>query len=483
MLNPSASTDRQQMIHKLLDDYLEMYATRDDKLTQHFSHNFSGYTGSGDFLVKNVQEWIEITRQDFSQVKPRINIEVLDKSVQDISNDVVIATAFFHIHLPEPDPIFSKEVARLVLVFRQEQAGWKIVHSGISIPYSNSAEGDEVYPLKSLQKQNSRLTTLVEERTQALKKSEALYRQLTEDTLDVHWKVDADFHITYISPSDETLRGFKAEEMIGHSIFEMFTPQSIQTVKQVIKQRAENIKAGLPLESMAFEAEHYCKDGKIIWGEVFSRPDCDENGNINGYHGITREITNRKLLEEKINQLAFYDSLTKLANRRLLLDRLETALSISKRNHNFNALLFLDLDNFKPLNDLHGHEAGDLLLVEVAHRLNACVREMDTVSRFGGDEFIVLIGHLSTDKIQATEQTKVIVNKIHQSLSEVYLINMSADDDNHTIEHHCSASIGVVVFNEDELNQNQIIERADSAMYLAKESGRNQIRFYDELSH
>lgn len=479
-MNPSISIDRQQSIHKLLDDYLEMYASRDYKLTLHFSDNFSGYTGCGDFLVKNVQEWIDITRQDFSQVKQRINIEVLDKSVQDISDDVVIATAFFHIHLPNPDPIFSKEVARLVLVFRQEETSWKIVHSGISIPYSHSAEADEVYPLNSLQKQNSHLTALVEKQAQALKKSESLYRQLTEDTRDVHWKVDANFHFTYISPSDEALRGFKAEEVIGHSIFEMFTPEGIQTVKQVIQKRAENIKAGLPLDSMEFEAQHYCKDGHLIWGEVFSRPDFDENGNINGYYGITREITKRKLLEQKINQLAFYDSLTNLANRRLLLDRLDKALSSSKRNHNFNALLFLDLDNFKPLNDLHGHEAGDLLLVEVAQRLNACVREMDTVSRFGGDEFIVLIGNLSTDKAQATDQASEIANKIHQSLSEVYLINMADDDSTHTIEHYCTASIGVLVFNEDELNQNQIIERADSAMYLAKESGRNQIRFSDE---
>ena len=127
--------ERQHLIRSLFDEYIEMYAARDDRLTARFSENFSGYTGGGDFLVKDRDEWVKITRQDFAQVTGRIRIEMLDLSMQDISDDVVVVTAFFHIHLPIPDHILSRETARLVLIFRLESEDWKIVHSGISIPY------------------------------------------------------------------------------------------------------------------------------------------------------------------------------------------------------------------------------------------------------------------------------------------------------------------------------------------------------------
>lgn len=169
--------ERQHLIRSLFDEYIEMYAARDDRLTARFSDTFSGYTGGGDFLVKDRAEWVKITRQDFSQVPGRIRIELLDLSMQDLSDDAVIVTAFFHIHLPIPDHILSRETARLVLVFRLEGADWKIVHSGISIPYGLVREG-EVYPIKGLRERNHELESLVEERTRALeeanKKLEAL---------------------------------------------------------------------------------------------------------------------------------------------------------------------------------------------------------------------------------------------------------------------------------------------------------------------
>lgn len=159
--------DRQQLIRALFDEYIEMYASRDDRLTEHFSENFTGYTGGGDFLVKNREQWVGITRQDFSQVPGRIRIEMRDLALQDLSEDVVSAVAFFHIHLPTGDNILSSETARLDLVFRREGEIWRIAHSGISIPYHMVQEG-EVYPLKGLQERNSQLEKLVEERTRAL---------------------------------------------------------------------------------------------------------------------------------------------------------------------------------------------------------------------------------------------------------------------------------------------------------------------------
>ena len=163
-------SNRQQLMHSLFDKYIQMYASRDDRLTEHFSENFSGYTGGGNFLVKNRDEWAKITRQDFSEVTDPIHIEMLDLSMQDINDDVIVITAFFHIHLPITDQILSHETARLVLIFRREGEDWKIVHSGISIPYHLVQDG-EVYPLNGLQERNIQLESLVEERTRELEKA------------------------------------------------------------------------------------------------------------------------------------------------------------------------------------------------------------------------------------------------------------------------------------------------------------------------
>lgn len=162
--------ERQQLISSLFDEYIEMYASRDDRLTAHFSENSSGYTGGGDFLVKDRDEWLKITRQDFSQVTGRVRIEMLDLSMQDISDDAVVVTAFFHIHLPIHDYILSRKTARLVLIFRLESEDWKIVHSGISVPYDLVRDG-EVYPIIGLYERNRELEALIEERTRGLKEA------------------------------------------------------------------------------------------------------------------------------------------------------------------------------------------------------------------------------------------------------------------------------------------------------------------------
>jgi diguanylate cyclase (GGDEF)-like protein len=160
---------RQDLIRSLFEEYIEMYAARDDRLTERFSENFSGYTGGGDFLVKDREHWARITRKDFAEVPGRLRIEMLDLSTQDVSEDVVVTTAFFHIHLPIPDSILSRETARLVLIFRRENGEWKIAHSGISIPYHLVASGDgEVYPIDRLHERNRELETIVEERTASL---------------------------------------------------------------------------------------------------------------------------------------------------------------------------------------------------------------------------------------------------------------------------------------------------------------------------
>lgn len=191
------------------------------------------------------------------------------------------------------------------------------------------------------------------------------------------------------------------------------------------------------------------------------------------------DITERKLMEEQIQQLAFYDALTKLPNRRLLDDRLSQAMTASKRSGHYGALMFLDLDNFKPINDIHGHGVGDLLLIEAASRLKNCVREVDTVARFGGDEFVVMLSELDADKTKSNSQAALIAEKIRAALSELYLLTIKHEGqaDIH-VEHRCTVSVGVVLFVSHEVSKDDLVKMADTAMYQAKESGRNQIRFY-----
>lgn len=187
-----------------------------------------------------------------------------------------------------------------------------------------------------------------------------------------------------------------------------------------------------------------------------------------------------KRMEDQVRQLAFYDTLTDLPNRRLLNDRLAQMMAASKRSCCYNALMFLDLDNFKPLNDKHGHAVGDLLLIEAANRLKSCVREMDTVARFGGDEFVVMISELSVDKTESISLARNVAEVISKNMSTPYLLTIKHEGGTDArLEYQCSVSIGVVVFVNHEGSQDDILKNADAAMYQAKGEGRNLIRFYN----
>ncbi len=205
-----------------------------------------------------------------------------------------------------------------------------------------------------------------------------------------------------------------------------------------------------------------------------------DNGEITHYVATMSDITMRKQAEEQIRNLAFYDSLTQLPNRRLLNDRLEQTMAASKRSGRYDALMFLDLDNFKPLNDAHGHDVGDLLLVEVARRISSCVREVDTVARFGGDEFMVMLGELDVGKAESATQAAIVAEKIRAILAEPYLLKIQQNGKAEmTVEYHCTSSIGVVLFINHQASTEEIIKWADMAMYQAKEAGGNLIRFHE----
>lgn len=186
----------------------------------------------------------------------------------------------------------------------------------------------------------------------------------------------------------------------------------------------------------------------------------------------------RKKYEEMIEQLAFYDTLTHLPNRRLFSDHLSQAIAFNKRSGHFGALLFLDLDNFKPLNDQYGHPVGDLLLIEVALRIEMSIRESDIVARFGGDEFVVLLHDLGDEPIASVNYAIAIAEKIRVSLSEPYFLKINTDSiENFMVEYHATSSIGIALFGSDD-EEHTLITQADSAMYQSKEAGRNTIVVY-----
>lgn len=196
-----------------------------------------------------------------------------------------------------------------------------------------------------------------------------------------------------------------------------------------------------------------------------------DKGIITNYVGTFTDISYIKAAADEIQQLAFFDSLTHLPNRRLLMDRLKHALASSARSGRQGAVLFLDLDHFKVLNDSRGHDVGDLLLKQVAERLTACVREGDTVSRLGGDEYVVVLEDLSEDGLEAAALTETIAKKILDALDKPYQLG--------EYEHHNTPSIGIAIFNSHHATIDELLKQADIAMYQAKKAGRNTIRFFN----
>jgi diguanylate cyclase (GGDEF)-like protein/PAS domain S-box-containing protein len=221
------------------------------------------------------------------------------------------------------------------------------------------------------------------------------------------------------------------------------------------------------------------KDGKLYPEQLAIQALRDSKDAHQGYVALFTDISERKALEAQMHQMAYFDALTGLPNRRMLGDRLAQAMAASKRSGLYGALMFLDLDNFKPLNDAYGHEVGDLLLIEVALRLTECLREMDTVARFGGDEFVVMLSELDADKAQSIEQAAGVAEKIRASVAAPYFLNVNYPGlESRKVEHRCSTSMGVVLFVNHEFSPADIMKWADAAMYQAKDAGRNAVRFY-----
>ena len=310
----------------------------------------------------------------------------------------------------------------------------------------------------------------ITQRTQAedaLRESELRFRSLLRDIPAISVQgYGADGTTTYWNKASETLYGYTEQEALGRNLLDLIIPAEMR--EPVRKDIAAMFATGQPIP--AGEMRLRRKDGSLV--DVFSsHTRIDVPGQAPEMFCIDIDISARKAAEKEARYLAFYDALTGLPNRRLLADRLQQVMASSARTGHHAAVLFVDIDNFKTLNDTRGHEVGDRLLVEIGQRLRASLREQDTVARLGGDEFVLVLQNLSEDTTEAAAQVRTIGELI---LEQVRLpCHLSGQ------EHHFTASIGATLLRQPQPTTDEVLKQADLAMYRAKDAGRNTLRFFD----
>jgi diguanylate cyclase (GGDEF)-like protein/PAS domain S-box-containing protein len=311
-----------------------------------------------------------------------------------------------------------------------------------------------------------------EELDQRLLDQQFYTRALIESNIDAMIATDPSGIITDVNRQMEVLTGRPRDKLIGTPFKNYFTDPA---------RAAAGIKLVLDNTRITdYELTARTEDGKETMVSYNANTFIDRQGKLLGVFANARDITKRKQTEQQILDLAFHDTLTQLPNRRAFTERMQQALAGSKRSNRHGALIFLDLDNFKSLNDTHGHGAGDLLLIEAAHRIVGCIREVDFVARLGGDEFVAVLGDLDTDRAVSATQANIVADKIRAALDKPYLLKIVPEGKAETsITHHCTASIGVALFLDHVITTEEIVRRADIAMYQAKEAGGNSIRFSD----
>lgn len=307
---------------------------------------------------------------------------------------------------------------------------------------------------------------------QSLRASQTRYQLLADNMSDVLWIMNLQTRRwDYLSPSVKRLLGFSVEELMQQSLRRVMSEQTYADLEALHQVRLQDyLNHPQEIRSYTDTAELQCRDGTSVWTESVTHYIRNEQGEL-ALMGVTRDIRQRMSAQQEIQKLAFYDPLTQLPNRKLLLDRIQHALGASARNLRTGALLFIDLDHFKTLNDTRGHDMGDLLLQQIAQRLQDSVREGDTVARLGGDEFVVMLEDLDENLRKAATEARAIGEKILNTLKRVYLLD--------EVEYHSTASIGITLFNGHGVAVEELLKRADLAMYRVKSAGRNALRFFD----
>jgi diguanylate cyclase (GGDEF)-like protein/PAS domain S-box-containing protein len=313
----------------------------------------------------------------------------------------------------------------------------------------------------------------------AQRESEERLRLLLNSTGEAIYGIDLDGRCTFCNPAGLRMLGWASEDdLLGRDMHATTHyrkpdgsayPADSCPICSVLESGAE---------SWADDEIFFRADGSSFPVRYGAHP-IRRDGKIIGAVVTFTDATRRKAAEDEIRNLAFYDPLTRLPNRRLMHDRLERALTGSARHTRHGALMLFDLDDFKTLNDTLGHAVGDQFLIEVASRIESCIREGDTVARLGGDEFVVILEDLDAEAVAAMQAESVAV-KIQAALNQPYLFDLSlVGGDSDTRSYHCTASIGIALFRDQSLSVEELMKRADTAMYQAKAAGRNTLRFFD----
>jgi diguanylate cyclase (GGDEF)-like protein/PAS domain S-box-containing protein len=276
---------------------------------------------------------------------------------------------------------------------------------------------------------------------------------------------DVDQRVLRINSAFTDITGYAEEEVVGKSLSFLDSGRHEPAFYEDMLQSVRKTRA------WRGEIWNRRKNGDIFPSQCTMTAVRADDGSVTHFINSLTDITQMKATEEEINKLAFYDPLTGLPNRRMLLDRLRLAMAESSRSGRIGALQFIDLDNFKTLNDTLGHDMGDLLLQQVGQRLKKCMREGDTVARLGGDEFVVMLKELSTDIVDAATQAEIVGGKILSGVSEPYRLA--------GLEYQITPSIGITHFRGFEASIDDLLKQADLAMYQAKAMGRNAMQFFD----
>ncbi len=306
---------------------------------------------------------------------------------------------------------------------------------------------------------------LIKRLNNKLQHSNSRYQQMIESNQDLVWETDKEGRFRYVSPTVHNLLGYMPEEFLGHSHTKFMTRLDSETFQQTFNDFLSERK---PFQLLHKTFLH--KNGKKITLQSSGTPIFTENGEFNGYHGFDRDISVQERDKEFIEHLAYHDQLTGLPNRKMIEKSLIQELSRSQRHKRFGALFFIDLDNFKRINDSLGHHVGDQLLQKVSTRISKYIREEDSIGRLGGDEFILLIPELSDDEAVAREHATETAYKV------LSLLSIPINVDQHIL--NIGGSIGIALFPGDGDEPDEVMRHADTAMYLAKNSGKNTFKFY-----
>lgn len=302
----------------------------------------------------------------------------------------------------------------------------------------------------------------------ALRNSENKLRAVVEHAQDGIVSIDEQGKLVEFNHAAERMFGYKREQVLGKLLVETLIPANMREAHMRGHQKYLDT-GSTDILNRRLEIQALRADGTEFPVEL-TITSLKEQG-LPLLTGFFRDLTERRKVESEIRNLAFFDALTGLPNRRLLMDRLNQAIAASVRHEKHGAVLFIDLDDFKALNDSRGHDVGDLLLVEVSKRLRQCVRNEDTVARLGGDEFVIVLEDMSLNLEHALAHTKLVAQKVLETVNQPYQLG--------EIEHHNSSSIGIVLFNGNFVSIDELLKRSDTAMYEAKAAGRNTLRFFD----